>query len=260
MMLRSIAFICGAIKFGALQAASAQALRTAASTDTLRLSLEEAVTAGLRVADEIRLATAQVDIAGAQLDAARSALLPQHRINDSFCRTFENARSSAVNVVFATTNTYTANANVTQTLFQGGRLVATVRAAGGLAEATRLNAEEQKALFTVQVQRSYLEAVLAQRLADLQETNLALAAARLAQVQQFQNAGRAAQYDVLRAKVERANIEPLAIQARNAREMAHVELKRLLNFPLNRPLALTTTIDPDAAHLLVASYVDTLAE
>jgi outer membrane protein TolC len=240
----------------AVHGSPALAQRPAAATDTLRLSLEDAVVTGLRVGDEIRLSTAQTEIAGAQLDAARSALLPQLRLNSSFGRTFENARSSAVNPVFATTNTYTVNANVSQTLFQGGRLVATARAAGSLAEASRLDAREQRALFTVQIQRAYLGALLAERLVELQETNLTLASSRLKQVEQFQNAGRAAQYDVLRAKVERANIEPVVILARNDRDLAHLELKRLINIPLERPLVLTTSIDPAAAQIMVASYLD----
>lgn len=257
MRFRSIALVCGAIQLAVASPALAQ--RSAVATDTLRLSLEEAVTIGLRVGDEVRLSAAQADIADAQVDAARASMLPQLRINSSFGRTFENARSSAVNPVFATTNTYTVNGNLSQTLFQGGRLVATARAASRLAQASRLDADEQRALFTVTIQRAYLTALLAERLVELQETNLQLASARLTQVQQFQSAGRAAQYDVLRAKVERANIEPVALQARNDRELAHLELKRLLNVPLEQPLALTTTIDPTAAGALVASYLDTAA-
>ena len=56
--------------------------------------------------------------------------------------------------------------------------------------------------------------------------------------------------------MERANIEPLAIQARNDRDLAQLELKRLLNLPLDRPIVLTTTVDPDAAQAIVASYLD----
>jgi outer membrane protein TolC len=255
-MYRSIAVVCGAIQLVVTPPALAQ---RPAQTDTLRLSLEEAVTTGLRVADEVRLSAAQADIADAQVDAARASLLPQLRINSSFGRTFENARSSAVNPVFSQTNTYTVNGNLSQTLFQGGRLIATARAASSLAQAARLNSEEQRALFTVEIQRAYLGALLAERLVELQETNLQLASSRLAQVQQFQTAGRAAQYDVLRAKVERANIEPVAIQARNDRDLAYVDLKQLLNVPLEQPLALTTTIDPNAAQTLVASYLDSAA-
>jgi outer membrane protein TolC len=255
MMYRSIALVCGAIQLAVTPSALAQ--RPATPTDTLFLTLEEAVTTGLRSSDEVRQAAAQAAVAEAQFDLSRSALLPQLRINSTFGRTFENARSAAVNPVFSQTNTYTASANLSQTIFQGGRLVATTRAAGSLAAASRLDAEERRALFAVEVQRAYLGALLAERLVELQGTNLQLASTRLAQVQQFQQAGRSAQYDVLRARVERANIEPLVIQARNDREIAYLELKRLLNIPLERPLALTSTVDPDAAQAHVASYLDT---
>ena len=227
-----------------------------ARADTLLLTLEDAVTMGLRVGDEVRLAAAQADIADAQLDLARSALLPQLRLNSSYTRTFESARSNAVSAVFNQPNTYSVNGSVAQPLFQGGRLWSTARAARALARSAELDAQERRALFSVEIQRAYLGALLAERLVQLQETNLTLATSRMQQVQQFFTAGRAAQYDLLRARVERANIEPLAIQARNTRDLAHLEVKRLLNLPLDQPLALTSAIDADAALTLVAAYLD----
>ena len=255
MMYRPFALALGALLL--LSPAPLHAQGAVASTDTLRLSLHDAVVLGLRAGDEVGLAAAQALSAEAQYNFARASLLPQLRLNSSYSRTFESARSNAVSAVFNQPNTYNVNANVSQTLFQGGRLLATARAANALADAAELSAEERKALFTVEIQRAYLEALLAERLTELQRTNLQLASARLAQVQQFHNAGRAAQYDVLRAKVERANIEPLAIQARNDRDLAHLELKRLLNIPVDQPLALTTALDPQAAQTFVASYLDT---
>ena len=262
MTYRSIARSAAALTLLALPL-SAQRGRSqpqpARVLDTLRLSLEDAVETGLRVGDEVRLAAAQSDIADAQLDLARSSLLPQLRINSSYTRTFESARSNAVSSVFNQPNTYAVTGNVSQPIFQGGRLWSTARAASALARAADLDATERRALFSVEIQRAYLGALLAERLLQLQETNLQLATGRMQQVQQFQAAGRAAQYDVLRARVERANIEPLAIGARNDRELMHLELKRLLNLPLEQPLALVSTIDPAAAQALVATYLDTTA-
>lgn len=257
MMYRTITRVATAALLSVTGSAGAQSAR--ASADTLHLSLEDAVATGLRVSDEIRLSMAQADIAGAQLDLIRASMLPQLRVSSGYTRTFESARSNAVSAVFNQPNTYSVNANVSQSLFQGGRLYAGARAAGQLERAARLDAQEQRALFTVAVQRAYLAALLAERFIELQESNLQLASSRLTQVVQFQTAGRAAQYDVLRARVERANIEPLTIQARNDRDLAHLELKRLLNLPLDQPLALTTTVDPGAAQAFVASYLDTTA-
>ena len=58
---------------------------------------------------------------------------------------------------------------------------------------------------------------------------------------------------MLRARVERSNLEPLAIQARNDRELALLELKRLLNVPVDQPLTLVTRIDSISAASLLAS-------
>jgi outer membrane protein TolC len=254
-MYRPIALILGALLCFLPDRSYAQGAVPPA--DTLRLSLHEAVALGLRAGDEIGLSAAQALSAEAQYDLARASLLPQLRLNSSYTRTFESARSNAVSAVFNQPNTYNVNANFSQTIFQGGRLVATARALNALADAAELTAEERKALFTVEIQRAYLGTLLAERLSELQRTNLQLASARLVQVQHFHNAGRAAQYDVLRAKVERANIEPLTIQAQNDRDLALLELKRLLNLPVEQPLALTTTIDPQVAQTVVAAYEDT---
>jgi outer membrane protein TolC len=252
MKYRVLAAFSGALQFAAVATAAAQS----PAKDTLRLSIEEAVNTGLKMADEVRLSAAQADIADAQFDASRGAMLPSLRLTSSFGRTYFSARSLALNPVFNQTNAYTFVLNFSQPLFQGGKLFNATRSSYNLAHASALDAQEQRALFSVLVQRAYLNALLAERVVELQETNLALASSRLTQVQQFQAAGRASNYDALRAKVERSNIEPLTIQARNDRELAQLEVKRLLNIPLDKPLALTSVIDPNAAQILVASYLD----
>lgn len=231
----------------------------AATGDSLRISLDEAVALAVREGDEVGIAMAQRDIADAQFGAARANLLPQLRVSGSYQHVYESARGQAVGSVFNQPNTYTGNLNLSQTIFQGGRLVSAARAANDLREASRYDATERIALVSLQVQRSYLQALFAERIAELQERNMTLASSRVTQVEQFERAGRAARYDVLRARVERANIEPLAIQARNDRVLALLELKRLLNLPVERPLALATRIGPHAATAVLASVDDAAA-
>ena len=67
-----------------------------------------------------------------------------------------------------------------------------------------------------------MQALFAARVLEIQTQNLALAGERLTQVQQLEAGGRAARYDVLRARVERANLEPLALQAASDRDIAAV--------------------------------------
>ena len=215
----------------------------AAPRDTIRISIEDAVTRAIRSGDEVALASAQIDLAEAQITSARAAGLPQLAINGSYQQVIENARATIVGSVFGQAFTYQANARLSQSLFQGGRVLAGTRAAASVRGAARQNRNDVEARLSVGVQRAYLQTLLAEQLVDIQERNLALANERVAQVERLEQAGRAARYDVLRARVERANLEPAVIAARSQRELAALALKRLLDVPADRPVALTSALD-----------------
>jgi outer membrane protein len=236
---------------------SAPSLAAAQRADTLRLSLENAVSMALDISDEIRLSRAQGEIADAQVGTARSSALPQLRVNSTYSHAWENARANAVGQVFNQPNTYNASLVVSQTLFQGGRIFAGLRGASDTRAATIFDEQEVRSRLTVDVQRAYMQVLFTKRMVDIQQRNLELASARATQVEQFEKAGRAARYDVLRAGVERANIEPLLIQAQNDFELAVLDLKRLLNIPVNQHIALTTNIDGNATQTIFASLSDT---
>jgi outer membrane protein TolC len=242
ILLRSV-LLLGA---GAAMPLGAQPASRAAARDTLALSIDQAVERAQRFSDETRLGVAQVEVAEAQILASRATGLPQLRLSSTYSHQLENARAQAVGQIFGQANTYNSNLNLQQTIFQGGRIVNAARAARRVGEAAELGLEETRRAVTVDVQRAYLQAVLAEQLVAIQERNLQLADERLAQVMRLEAGGRAARYDVLRARVERTNLEPLVIQAPNDRELAQLELRRLLNLPVEQPLALVTTLDGEA--------------
>ena len=214
-----------------------------APADSVALSLPDALSRALKTGDEARAAAAQVDVTDAQVTIARAAGLPQLRFNGNQSHVYESARAAAVGQIFNQPNTYTANATLTQPLFQGGRILAGAKAASRLRSASRFDQTETLAQLSLDVQRAYLQALFAGTLAAIQDTAYALAGERLTQVQQFEKAGRASRYDVLRANVERANLQPAVIQARSDVELALVELRRLINAPANQPIKLTTRLD-----------------
>ncbi|HEU4749310.1 MAG TPA: TolC family protein, partial [Gemmatimonadaceae bacterium] len=152
-----------------VQQSASPPLQPTAIRDTLALSLPLAVERGLRLGDEARIAARQVDIADAQVTMARAAGLPQLRLNGSQSHVMQSARASAVGSIFNQPNTYTANATVSQTLFQGGRIVAASRAARHVRAAARLDRTETTAQVSLDIQRAYLEALFARNLADIQD-------------------------------------------------------------------------------------------
>jgi outer membrane protein TolC len=219
----------------------AHAQPRAQRSDTVRIGIVDAVSYILKSSDENKLALLTIDNADAALTTAMATGLPQLRFNGNYNQVLKNARAEIVGSVFGQAYTYTGTFGLTQTLFQGGKILAASRAASNTRRAVRFDVAETRALLAVNIQRSYLNALFLARIVELQQQNLALSSARLAQVEQLFSAGRAARFDVLRARVDRANIEPLVIQSLSDREVAELDVKRLLD--IERPLILTTALD-----------------
>src|SRR5688572_22236472 len=137
--------------------------------DSLPLSLDGAVGRALQVGDEVLLSRAQIELAEAQLITARASGLPQLRLNSTYNHVIENARANAVGQIFNQPNTYNTNLNFSQTVFQGGRIFAGMRAASRLRNAARFNAQEVRNQATYDVQEAYLQVLFAQQLFDIQQ-------------------------------------------------------------------------------------------
>ena len=102
-------FLAAACLAASPASASAQpaAAQPATRTDTLRLSLEDAVTRMLRSSDEVRAAWLAVESADAQLMSARAPGLPQLRLTSSYQQVIKNARAEMVSQLFGQKYTYT---------------------------------------------------------------------------------------------------------------------------------------------------------
>ena len=231
---------------GLVSSAAPESIK-AQQPDTLRLTIADAVTRVMRESDEVRVASAQIELTEAQITTARASGLPQARLSSSYSQVLRNARAEIVGqTIFGQNYNYTGNINISQTLFQGGRIFAGTRAAGDARNVARFNRAETQAQVSVDVQRAYLTSQLARELLQIQERNVELATQRLALVQQLEGGGRASRYDVLRARVERSNLEPALLQARSAVELADIEVRRVLNIPPRQPFALTSILDSAA--------------
>jgi outer membrane protein TolC len=190
---------------------------SAQRADTVRLSVADAVARVLRESDEIRIGQAQYDVTGAQITQARAAGLPALNLRGSYTQTTRNARATIVSgSIFGQNYTYTTTLALSQPIFQGGRIFAGMRAAADARSASRHNLLESRARLTMNAHTAYLDVILAKELVLIQEENATLADARLVQVQQLEKAGRASRYDLLKARVDRANLEPSLLQARSA--------------------------------------------
>ena len=238
-----------------LAAAALPCTAAAQRADTVRLSIEDAVVRAVRQADVAQTAALQLDITEAQLDIARASALPSLRLASGYTYAPKSARAQVAGRNFSQRNTYSVAATFNQPFFQGGRVFSGIRAASRLRAAAQQVEADARTTAAIEAQRAYLAVLLNDRLVDIQRANVQLASDRVAQVQRLQTGGQAARYDVLRARVERANAEPLVLQAESDRTIALLELRVLLRIPLDQPLQLTTRIDTAAVRTVVATIV-----
>lgn len=160
------------------------------------------------------------------------------------------------NLPFGQQNAYTATLTGSQPIYSGGRVGAALRIADEFREAARLGLSEQVADIELQTRSAYYRALLAQELDRIAAAAVQQAEAFLEQERLRLRAGTASDLDVLRAEVALENLRPQLIAARNAASLATLDLKRLIDIPLQQPVQLTTPLTVPPAGELATPRVD----
>jgi outer membrane protein TolC len=145
-------------------------------------------------------------------------------------------------VGFGAANQYNLGLSVSQNIFTGGRITAQVRQANAARTGAELALSSARAQVMLDVAQAYYDAVLADRLLDIAQATLAQAETTLSQTQLARQVGNQPEFELLRARVTRDNQLPVVIQQRAARDLAYLDLKRLLRLPLDEGLDLTTDL------------------
>lgn len=249
------------------------------SSSVRPLSLTEALELGMERSEEIQLARSKVASARTQVSEARAGLFPEVQGSVNYSRSLRSpfsvsaspdptgpvfmpdptrpladrvsyleqnaglAATAALGQLFADfpigqKNTWLAQATVTQKLFDpnvfiGLRAAREVEALAGAEEA------EAVAELRLQIIEAYLDAVLAEQRAMISDSTAVQLDRQLADVRLIRAAGNASDLDLLRVEVDRQNLEPDRAAALNQQTLAQLNLKRLVNLPLDTPIRLT---------------------
>jgi outer membrane protein TolC len=234
----------------------------AAQEAPVRLTVEEAVRRAVTTSEEVQLAQAQQALAESQVIQARAGALPQVNASLAYNRTLasifeglslpggggegggEEGENPFAALPFGQANTWIASLQLSQPIYSGGRVGAALEIARQVRRAAALDVEEAEAEISLQVRNAYFQTVLADRMVAITREVYELADAQLRQVELFRQQGTASEFDLLRARVERDNLEPGIVEAENARRLAELNLKRLANIPAGEEVELTTPLDP----------------
>lgn len=160
---------------------------------------------------------------------------------------------------FGQRNTVRLNLQFSQNLYAGGRIDAQRQRA----RLERTNAEialtSTRAQLSFDVARAYYEAALSDRLVTIAVETLAQAERTYEQTRQQREAGRMSEFDLLRAQVARDTQRPEVIRRRNARDLAYLRLKQLVDLPLDTTLQLATRLDEDILPTPAQRFAEAMA-
>lgn len=243
---RWLRLVCTVAAIGGAPAAAAAQPAAADS-----LTLERALRIGVERNRDVRAAELTLREANAQASEAWSSVFPKIDWSASYTRNITPAVSflpakifdptagdeDLVRVQFGAENAWNSTVSLEQPLFQA-RAFLGVGAAGRFRELQEeaLRGATQAAAARVSV--AYYDVLLAQEQQRLLEASIARVRTTLDETERMQGAGLASEYDVLRLRVELANLEPNVRRARNA----VVQARRSLGVQLDSPGLLDVTV------------------
>ena len=232
------------------------ALAAPATADDLTLTIDQAIARVEPAAETLVAAREDLARAQTQIDLAKAGRWPQVNASASFQHTFisefkggrieipiPDSAPLVIDIPIGQTDIWRAGVNVTQPVYDGGRTRAALALARAGVDATQLGISAQRAALVLAVAQAYWDAALAVRAVEIGQAALTSADETLAQTQLAFDHQAAAEFDVVRAQVARDNQATGVIQLTAQRDMAMAALARLVDAPLDRPIALATPLE-----------------
>jgi outer membrane protein len=171
-----------------------------------------------------------------------------------------SSSSSDSSLPFGQANTYRLNFQVVQSLWTAGRIPAQRAQARYNRQNADITLNSTKAQVYLDVAQAYYDAALSDRLLAIAEATLAQADSTVNVTKAQREAGRVSEFDLLRAQVSRNTQQPEVIRRRNARDLAHLRLKQLLDLPLNEPLQLVVQLNAEALPTPAERFAGAIAD
>ena len=225
------------------------------------LTLAEAWARAEAKSDRIAIADARREQArGGALDA-NSLRRPRLSAYSSYDRTLrsefdgitgfapDSAATSddqSAEIPFGSAHAYRAGLSASYMVFAGGRSIAQTRAAASARRAAEIGTVTTRAQVRLDVTQAYYDAILAGRLLRIADWTLEQADSTYHRVQLLVDAGRAPEFDVVRAKATRDRARPVVIQREAEREIAALRLRQLLHLASTDELSLPADPMTDA--------------
>ena len=197
------------------------------------LSLAEAVNLALKQNGAILRGKAELEATYGVVVQTRAVALPNVRLTGNFTANDPNAVETFPSIggpftVNTPDQNWSSNIRILQSIYEGGRINSSLRAARLTREQALLQYQAVIADALLEVHVAYYDVLLAAQLITVQEASVNLLGKELSDTQNRFEAGTVPRFNVLRAEVEVANARPRLIRARNALRIAKNNLVSLI--------------------------------
>ena len=225
----------------------------AVAQDRKPLSLDEAVSLGVKNSKQLKVSKARIDEAMASLREAEQRKLPDASLTGSYLRLSSanidlksadngnNGGSGAPppevsQAMFGIVNT-------ALPLYAGGRIRYGIESSRYLAQAASLDAENEKDAVIENTLEAYINLYKSRKAVDLVKQNLAEARQRVKELSSLEKNGVIARNDLMKAELQASNIELSLLDAENNWQVANVNMNLMLGLPEQ------TVLVPDSTSL-----------
>jgi outer membrane protein len=256
MKKTAVLFLIGVLAIAGPVALSAQEV-----SDTLTLTLEDAIDLALRQNPNYLAAQEKEGQARGMLREAVSRFLPSLNMQGTntlaeklfvleFPSLIPGEPPQRISVDF--TRDFQASLAFSLPLYAGGRLVAGYKQADHNLSSTQesIRLSEQETIFNVK--KSFYGYLLAREFFAVAEEASKLAEEFHKNVKSLYDVGMSSKFDLLRSEVQVANLKPQLIRAKNGRDVAELGLKVALGIELSKPIEVVAKdglsfapLDPD---------------
>jgi outer membrane protein len=226
------------------------------------ITLNEAIDLSIKNSKQLKISQAKIEEATAALKESINNRLPNVKISGSYLR----LNSANVNLK---TNSSNGNGgggtpNISQAMYgilnaslpvyAGGRIRYGIEASKYLAEATKLDADNDKEEVIQTTVEAYVNLYKAKSSVNLVKENLAEAQQRVKDFTNLEQNGLLARNDLLKAELQSSGFELSLLDAENNWQLANVSMDLLLGLPEN------TELEPDSTMIDQNFTVKTLDE
>ncbi len=214
------------------------------------LTLDECIAIALEGQPKIQATLYDYAAARWRVNEAFASLLPQLTGSVSATRSqsilLSTSATTGVTAQFpinrTLAQTFQAQVQLSQLLFDFGKRLAGTEAARKLAEVAVENVELQRQLISLAVKEAYTNTLFAQRLIKVNQQALERAGLNLKSAKGFYEVGTRPKSDVARAEVDVANAKVDVIRAKNARRAAIVALNTAMAIDVDTPTELVDNL------------------